>query len=234
MFNRFLTMLSLASYSVVSTAQAIPTMTFTTLSRGSDQRDLITENIVKNAYLDLGFKVKITTLPGLRALKASNNGDFDGELRRSKLDSIQYPNLIKVDTPVNAIEICAYSKHNNLAINSATDLSAYNVGFQIGGRQSTKLASYAKEQAPVNKIKQLMHMLTYDRIDLAIGNCSVVKNHITEHKIEGIFVVTPPLVSKNLYHYIHTKHKHMLKEITAAILKSRTQYLQLVTAQNND
>jgi ABC-type amino acid transport substrate-binding protein len=134
--------------------------------------------------------------------------------------------LIKVDSIVNAVEICVYSNTKDLIINTPSDLKPYSVGFQIGGRQSTKLANHAKRQAPVNKIKQLMHMLKYNRIDLALGNCRIVSHYIMRNKIKDIYVLYPPLVSKKLYHYIHVKHKHLQQKITTAIRKSRADYLQ--------
>jgi ABC-type amino acid transport substrate-binding protein len=230
MSYRFAVLSMIFYYSAFSCVQASETMTFTTLSRGSEHRDIISETIVKNAYSDLGIKVDIVVLPGLRALKDSNNGEYDGELRRSNLDKFKYPNLIKVDSIVNSIEICVYSNTKDLIINTSSDLKPYRVGFQIGGRQSTKLASYAKIQAPVNKIKQLMHMLKYNRIDLALGNCRIVSHYIMRNKTKDIYVLYPPLVSKKLYHYIHVKHKHLQQKITTAIRKSRADYLQALAS----
>jgi ABC-type amino acid transport substrate-binding protein len=234
MFYRFSLPFMIFYYSAFPSVQASEMMTFSTLSRGSEQRDIISENIVINAYSELGIKVDIVTLPGLRALKDSNNGKYDGELRRSELDKIKYPNLIKIDSIVNVIEVCVYSKNTDLTINSPSDLKPYTVGFQIGGRQSTKLASLSKKPAPVNQIKQLMYMLKYDRIDIALGNCRIVNHYIMRNKIKDISVFHPPLISRKLYHYIHVKHKHLQQKITTAIQKSRADYLQAVAMQFNN
>jgi ABC-type amino acid transport substrate-binding protein len=221
-------------YFAMSCVQANEIMTFTTLSSGSGWQDIVSKTIVKNAYIDLGIKVDIVTLPGLRALKDSNNGKYDGELRRSKLDTTKYPNLIKVDAIVNTIDICAYSKNKDLKFNSTADLTEYRVGFQIGGRQSTKLASLSKERLGVNKIKQLIGMVELNRIDLALGNCWVVNDHIKQNEIKSIYVVSPPLVSKELYHYIHVKHKHLQEKVTTAIRRNRIEFLQGVATHNSN
>ncbi|MEH6443552.1 MAG: hypothetical protein V7784_06610 [Oceanospirillaceae bacterium] len=198
-------------------AAAPKEMTFSTLDRGSVQRDLRTESIIIGAYKNLGFQVNIVRLPGLRALTESNKGTYDGELRRSNIDANDYPNLIKVDVPVNMINICAFTNSDKFKTISISDLSQLIVGFEAGGKQSTKLANKAKASVPVNKIEQLIYMLKKNRVDLVVGNCDIIKAHIAEKKIAGIYIQQPPLISKKLYHFIHIKHKKLLGKISKQI-----------------
>lgn len=203
--------------SQMSYAETLTTFTFSTLSRGSAQQDKMSELVIRKAYASLGIDVEIITLPGQRALQLANNGKYDGELRRSIVDPELYPNLIKVPVPVRILTICAYGLNSDIQVISLEDLKQYNIGVQRGGSTSVQLAKNAKNVELVSRIDQLIAMLRYERIDMAIGNCDIVKRHLSAMNISDIYVYQPVLIKKELYHYIHKRHKPLLKQISQAI-----------------
>lgn len=226
MLIRLILLSILLPYSSLSLADTPSELTFSTLSRGTAQRDLISESIIREAYSNLGIKVNIVSLPGRRALIEANKGRFDGELRRSNIDIKKYPNLIKVDSPVNSIDMCVFGITNKYRIESKSDLNQLTVGFQNGGQLSAELAMHAKSQVSVNGgFGQLLGLLKLNRLDLAISNCQILKDHILENKIEDIYIYQPPLISKKLYHYIHVKHKNLLARVKNEIELTREKWL---------
>jgi len=204
-------------------AAAEQLLRFTTLSRGAAEKDLVSEQVVRQAYRSLGIEIEIVPLPGKRALEAANAGQYDGDLRRATVDAERYSNLLKIDVAVNQLEICAYGMVSGPEIRNREDLKHYRVGVQRGGGQSGDLAKTAASHQVVNRIDQLFEMLAAGRIDLAIGNCQIVREHIDAVGAKKLQLHQPPLISKPLYHFLHVRHSQLVPIITSAIRAAREQ-----------
>ncbi len=191
-------------------------LVFSTLSRGSSEKDLISEERLRRAYSQLGKTIRVEAYPGLRALLLANKGETDGELRRSMIDHQQYPNLIRIPAPVNYLNLCAFSVQKQTEFNGRNDLGKYNVGVVRGGRQSEKLGKEASSMRLVSTIEQLLLMLEAYRIQLGIGNCEIL-NRLQASSKTSFHIYSPALKRIPLYHYLNKKHSNLVGPLTRAL-----------------
>lgn len=212
---------------------SLTTLSFSTLSRGSQQRDQISETIIRRAYEKLGIEIKVVPLPGQRSLSAANEGIVDGELRRNNIGKRDQNNLIRIPVAVNYLELCAFSNRHDLQITDKHQLQHYEVGTLRGGNISKSLGKLAKKTTTVGKLDQLLSMLKLERIELAIANCQITRDHLISNDIEGIHLYQPPIVRVAMYHYLHRKHQGISQEITDS-LKEMEQSGELEAIRNGD
>jgi len=197
-------------------SEASDTLLFSTLSRGGVEKDLISEERLRKAYLQLGKTIRVEAYPGLRALLLADTGAVDGELRRSKIDHQQYPNLIQIPVPVNFLSLCAFSIRKQTEFNGRSDLSKYTVGVVRGGRQSEKLGKEASSVRLVSTTDQLLLMLEAYRIQLGIGNCDML-NRLQASSKTSFHIYSPPLKRIPLYHYLNKKHADLVGPLTRVL-----------------
>ena len=193
---------------------------FSTLFRGSDHQDQISEQRLRNAYKQLGYNIRIVAYPGRRALLEANLGNVDGEFRRSKLDAKKYPNLIRVQAPVNHLELCAFGLTEQADFDGKNSLKNYKVGVIRGGRRSERLAALSAYSVRVSNTEQLTMMLKSHRIQLGIGNCKSIADYKAQHK-EDFHIYAPPLERIPLYHYLHRRHQDLVGPLTNILRRNQ-------------
>jgi polar amino acid transport system substrate-binding protein len=174
--------------------------------------------ILKEAYASIGIEVEVIRYPGLRSLKTANEGRVDGEVSRVKAFERDYPNLIPVPVPVNHLQGTAFSKNGAIELRGWESLRDYTVGITRGMKFAERgTAGMAIVRA--NSHQQLFQLLDKGRVDVAINpfvNGVVI---IKKLKLEGIYVLEPPLVRVDLYHFLHKRHAALVPKITDSIRK---------------
>ena len=174
------------------------------------ETNTLTKIILLQAYQRLNIKIKFIYLPAERSLKLSNAGVIDAE--DSRLEGLEknYPNLIKIKTPIVIVSLYAYSKNKNIKIQGWQDLKTYRVAYLRGAKIIEKnIVGFNAEK--VSNINQAFAMLKYDRVDLVISNTYQAKDIIESNK--EIKKLTPAIYEFPVYHYVNKKHADLVPKL---------------------
>jgi polar amino acid transport system substrate-binding protein len=176
----------------------------------------ISEEILKEAYSRIGITVTTQEFPGERALKMSNSGTVDGEVNRIHGIRKKYANLRMVPVAINAIEGLAFTNNPDVKIRSWEDLRPYRLGLRIGAKYA-EYGTAGMRVAPVKTNDQVFSMLGKHRTEIAIS--TRIEGVLTIHKLglKNIRLIDPPLVSLELFHFLHKKHEALLPRIQKAL-----------------
>ena len=176
----------------------------------------ISENILKEAYARIGITVTTEEFPGERALQMSNSGTVDGEVNRIRGIAQKYPNLRLVPVTINAIEGLAFTNKSDIEIRSWEHLRPYVIGLRIGAKYA-EFGTAGMEVTPVATNDQVFTMLDQHRTDVAISTRIEGVLTIKKLGLKNIRLVEPPLVTLELFHFLHKKHAALIPRITGAL-----------------
>lgn len=165
--------------------------------------------IIKEAYKRLNIEVQINNYPWQRALHASNVGIADAELFRSFVSEEEYPNLIKVDSPVYYVEFVACAKDPSIAITGWESIKQYDIGF-MRGVKTIEQHTRTMNTASVNTAEQAFNMLKADYIDIVVAE--YINGLIILRKLgtRDIFILEPPIEQIPVYHFVNKRHADLL------------------------
>jgi polar amino acid transport system substrate-binding protein len=184
---------------------------------------VVSEVIVKKAYEMLGHEVEIIRLPPKRALFGANAGIYDGDVQRIFSVGDHYPNLLRIDPPINYIDGTGFIKKGS-AVDARTwqDLTKYRVGIILGIRFAE--TNVPKENSIIfHTYDELTMALRDGRIDIGIYPRS---NGIYQTLMVGKSDIVPlktPLATFALYHYVHKKNGHLLPDLKRIFTQFKNQ-----------
>ena len=185
--------------------------------------------IAKEALRRIGVGLEIIKLPVERALINANAGIDDGDLNRIAGLEKAYPNLVRVPEKMMDMDFVAFTKHVEIQTDGWQALKPYSIAIikgwkilenKIPGEATVTLAEDAE---------QLFRLLEKDRVDLVLYSRWTGLACIKRHKLSRVRVLTPPLVTKEMFMYLHKKHKHLVPKIAAALraIKAEGTYQRL-------
>lgn len=186
------------------------------LSRPEDLVATISENVLREAYQRMGIRIYTEIMPAERALMMANSGRINGEVNRIKGIDKAYPNLIRVPVPINRIEAVVFTRHHVFPVTGWDSLKPYLIGIRRGTKFAEKGTRGFRVQA-VDDNAQLFHKLYLGRTDLAVTSRVEGLDLIKKHRFYGIRALEPPLVTLELFHYLHKSRSSMLPKITAVL-----------------
>ncbi|MFP6736073.1 MAG: transporter substrate-binding domain-containing protein [Rhodospirillales bacterium] len=170
--------------------------------------------IVCQAYQEMGIKIKYKSFPAERALLLSNKGAADGELVRIKGIDAKYTNLIRIPVSHVTAEQMAFAKKPGIKISGWLSLRPYRIvfhrGYKVAERKTKKLNRFI-----VSNDQAAFKMVSKGRMDVAIANRFSGLDTIKKLKLGSIIMLTPPIQSDPLYHYLHVKHRALVDRVTA-------------------
>ena len=185
-------------------------------SSSSGGKFTASELVLTEAYARLNIPISIVFTPAERSLRLANKGIVDGEVFRKKgIDDI-YTNLIRLPVPINTIEISAFVTNRNITVKSWQELRPYRVGFRRGVK-AIEQATEGMVVAPVSRIEQLFDMLEKGRLDVVVVSKQFALKELNERPRHKVKMLTPPLASERLYHYIHKKHIKLVPTISKVL-----------------
>ena len=168
--------------------------------------------VLETAYQQLDYQIRITALPGARALKLSNSGALDGELHRISDLSADYPNLVQIPVPVVRVPQLAYAK-KEIRLSGWESLRPYSLaitrGYVLAERHTQSM-----QRALVTNWRQGFLLVDRGRVDITIANAYRGQQIIGELALDEIRPLYPPLSVTPLYHYLHKKHAHLVPALT--------------------
>lgn len=175
--------------------------------------------VLKAAYKKLGYTIETAKGPAARILADSNAGLTDGEVHRIAAIAPQYPNLIRVDVPINTVEGMLISCGKTYNVKSIKDLEKYRIAVRIGNIYATTLTKDMPQVTRTPDADKMLQLLLEGRVDLILSD----RPWATSQKIipgnECLRIQEPPLVTTPLYHYLHKRHHALVPAITRVLKK---------------
>lgn len=184
----------------------------------TESRTGFLDEVVAEALRTLGYKLQTVRLPAERALKSSNQGVIDGELLRVKgLDKL-YPNLIRVPEKIMDLEFVVFSYTPINLEKGWSALSGKSVAYLNGWKILEKNVPSDSEVTKIKDVKMLFKLLKKHRTDYVLYERWAGLTILKTQKIAGVKLQQPPLAVKEMYVYLHKKHKDLVPKLAAAIL----------------
>ncbi len=182
----------------------------------TDQTGML-DLIVKTAFSRLGKDVEIVSLPSERSLLNANNGLTDGDLVRIDGINKMYLNLVKVPETICTFDFVAFSKNSEIKLEPQWDsLKPYAVAI-ITGWKILEENIRSKNLVKVDTPQMLFNHLNKERVDLIVYNRHEGYGVIHKMKLKNIFVLDPPLASREMFLYLNMKHQRLANEVAITI-----------------
>lgn len=194
-----------------------PTMHVSTLLE-QDPATSIAEQVMGEAYHRLGLQLEVHRLPGERSLLSANTGKMDGELYRKVGMEKVYPNLMIVPVPLLTYEIVVFTRGTTFVVNGWESLRPFTIGF-VRGIKIVEQNTQGMKIEPVLTMQQAFQKMELGRTDVVVANRASGLAVIKALQLEGIGILTPPLVSFPVYHYLHQKHAALAPRLTTVLQK---------------
>lgn len=177
----------------------------------------LTEN-----YKKLGISLEFVNLPGNRALNESNSGRLDGELMRKAGLSRDYPNLLQIPVPLATTNTVAFAMDKNITLSKGWDsLREHTFAYETGTKvieQNTQ--GYTTGHTELD-IKAAFRQMLNKRVDLIIIDENAGLQLVRDMQLENtIHMLTPPISSIPLYHYLNKKHADLATRLEALLRKN--------------
>lgn len=195
------------------------TLVFTTFPR-MGMGDLF-ERILIEAYAELGYTIKTERVPAQRALVMANQGDVDGEAARVPVVEARNPNLIRVPTPLYVNRVAVFTRNTSIDTSQGWDaLKGHKLGVAIGYKYIEGMTR-RMDRIRATDYTQLFFMLAENRLDAVVAEYFEALPNTKSHRLEGVVVLQPFLARKEMYHYLHKKHAHLVPRIDAVLCRMR-------------
>jgi len=183
----------------------------------NDEQTGFADMVVNHALAQLDLKMESVKLPAERALLNANAGIDDGDLLRIEGIEKTYPNLIQVPEKIIDIEFVVFTKQPQFTLSDWQSLKPYSIaiinGWKILERNITDVAELTK----VKNEDQLFTILSKNRVDAIVYSRWTGLAYITQHNLQGVYMVKPPIAQRSLYIYLHKKHKNLVPKLSQAL-----------------
>lgn len=184
----------------------------------SDQnRQGFLDTLVKKAFRRLDLQLEVIILPAERVLLNANRGIEDGCLLRIKGLEKRYPNLVRVPEMLMVSEFVAYS---TAVIGSDPDLKKYqpySLAYITGWQIFDTLFDNHPYLTRVKDADQMFTLLKVGRVDAVLYERWQGLGLLRAMQIKDVRLVHPPLVSKDMYMYLHKSHRHLVEKLASEL-----------------
>jgi len=164
------------------------------------------------AYQDLGYKLVLKEHSYETALKAANQGFFDGQLGRITDITQQYPNLIKVPFVLFDFKLLLIHEKKYCYPCDISNFSSisYRSGYPVA-HKFLNSEQYLGERIPVQNIKTQLALLAQNKVD-AVLLLDFQLSHDLPH-FESANYQIQEVAQLNSYHFLHEKHTALISPL---------------------
>lgn len=175
-----------------------------------------------DTYKKLGINIEFVNLPGNRALQESNSGRLDGELMRKAGLSNEYPNLMQIPVPLATTNTVAFALDKNIILDKGwASLREHSFSYESGTKiieQNTQ--GFATGYAELN-IKAAFRQMLNRHVELIVIDENTGLQLAREMGLENtVHMLTPPISTIPLYHYLHKKHADLANRVEIMMRKN--------------
>jgi len=183
----------------------------------NDEKTGFLDIIVGEAFRRSGVELSLIKLPAERGLKNADDGIDDGDLIRIGGLEKEYPNLISVPEKIFDMDFVAFTNKPGVEVASWDGLKDHVVGIITGWKIFENNIPEGTDFISVHDADQLFSLLEKGRIDVALYSRLMGLALIKRRKIDGIRVLTPPLATKEMFIYLHKRHRDVAGKIADSI-----------------
>lgn len=183
----------------------------------NDAQSGFVDVVVGEALRRIDYRLESVRLPAERALINANAGIDDGDLLRISGLQKTYPNLIRVPEKIIDMEFVVFTKHKKFHVTGWRSLKPYSVAIITGWKILERNITGTAELTTVKNVDQLFTMLLKDRVDAVVYSRWVGLGYINQHHVRGVRILEPPLARRDMYVYLHKKHRHLVPKLAAAL-----------------
>jgi len=186
---------------------------------------VVAQDILKEAYSRMGYKMIYDPQPAARALHRAEKGITDGAASRVKKMMLKYPSLIIVPVKLFEFRVSIFTKDKDMeaSLDSLRDSRiGIRRGIKIVEAQTADMDTWSSTYTP-----ELFEMLESDRLDaLYIAKVDGVVT-LTElrnkdkYRFNEIVDLSPALINIPVYHFVHKKNKHLVEKLTKILGQMR-------------
>ena len=175
------------------------------------------DRILREALGRIGIGVKIVKLPAERAIINANAGIGDGDAYRVAGLEKSYPNLVRVPENIATMTFVAFSKEMDFQTTGWMSLKPYSVGLITGWKIFEHNVTEAAQITKVKNKTQLFNLLVNGRAHVVLYEAWQGQAHLRKNKITVIKMLQPPFAEKDMFLYLHKKHRSLVPKVTAAL-----------------
>ena len=186
----------------------------------SDQTGFM-DSVAREAFRRIGYELKTVSLPAERGLKNSNRGLISGEMSRVKGLDKKYTNLIRVPEKIMDWEFVAFSYDKISLVGDWNDLSGKAVSHINGWKILEKNIPSTAEITKTGNADSLFKLLRKKRTDYAIYERWGGRHLLNKMSMSEVRVCKSPLATKEMFIYLHKKHKYIVAKLAAALLEMK-------------
>ncbi|MCD4721492.1 MAG: hypothetical protein K8S13_16760 [Desulfobacula sp.] len=234
----FIFLFFIFSFVSVSSALEIEKVEFSCVNKKDSRLYKISDAILTHAFKNLGIKFGLKVLPPKRIPREINIGKIDGDTHRiyDFNREKKYQNLIRVEESIQMITQSVFTKLDNIKVNGWKSLSSYKILYLSGIKVTENGMDVAgipsENRLGVYDIDNAFYLLNLGRGDIAIvspstGRASLKKLGISNNSIK---MLTPPVVTINLYPYMHKKYAVLAKKLAGKLkeMKENGKYDEII------
>lgn len=203
------------SLSIIGTDLSQAQQHLTISSMQTSIRGIIFNEILTEAYQNIGMTISIKPYPAQRGLVYANDGVTDGEAGRLETIEQQYPNLLKVPIPIFVNKTTAFTKNPTITIENWEDMRPYHITIMIGLKHTETMLQGFDHVESVATIQQAFKKLEAGRADIVVFALFDGMNILNELGLKEIRAQSFEEIPS--YHFIHKKHREILPAITEAL-----------------
>jgi len=175
--------------------------------------------ILQEAYRRLGFEIVAVPLPAERALRVADCGLTDGETVRIEGLEVLYPNLMRVPEPVVSVTVKAFTTGKTFPVMGWESLRPYSICYMHG------LKLYEQGTQGMNRVSALGLENALRLLRDGICDVAVLSPYawimIDSLKMGPMRELEPPIVTFDLYHYVHRRHEELVPLLAEELRKMK-------------
>lgn len=171
------------------------------------------EQVLRAAYAHLGLTPRFEEYPLLRSLVLADAGSIDGDTMRIIEVTAQYANLVRVDVPVNHLEITTYARKPCPQIKGWGDLDGKRVAHIRGVLAVERRLGHAIP-VPADSMGDLFRLLEKGMVDVAVGTGKETDGEMSRRADKSLCKVSGTLERVPLYHHLNKKHAALAARLT--------------------
>ncbi|MCP4116694.1 MAG: hypothetical protein GY737_15040 [Desulfobacteraceae bacterium] len=193
------------------------TIVFCTMNQENSRLYKVSNAVLFEAFRRLGYEFRLLTYPAKRGPVEVNAGRVDGEAHRIHgfNDDNRYPNLVRVDESIQAIDQSVFARSKNIRVNGWESLGAYEIvylaGIKVTEAGMDRAGIPANRRIPVYSIDRAFQLLVAGRGDITVVSASTGRATMEKLGIPSgaIHLLSPPVVVIELYSYMHKRHRQL-------------------------
>ncbi len=198
-------------------AHATPPLRVGILDDPADAVSAGSKAVVEAAYKKIQVPVEFVRYPSRRLLKTLLDGEIDANLQRVAALAAEQPSLVRVDTPINTIEVRVYSLAAAPRVRDWSDLNGRRVAFVRGVLVIERNLPPGAVRVEVGSDADLLRMLPRDMADIGVvaeparNTLNGIALPATVQRQDKVLEEVP------LYHYLHGRHAELAVRLDTAL-----------------